>query len=203
VATDTSASSAATQRVPDSQTVQTQPVAMHVASHDAAAGARTTDGGAEATQSGSTAPHAEVEDAVPASGINAARVIQAMGGTEMRVGMHSTEFGDISIRTSVSPQQMLTQISVDHSDLSSAISAHASVVQARFQEQYGMQASIEVNQQSASSSGEHGGFQQREQQGFVRSAQVESVGTTDETEIGLGQLAIAGASASYRLDIRA
>ena len=35
----------------------------------------------------------------------------------MRVGMHSTEFGDISIRTTLSQQQMLAQISLDHSDL--------------------------------------------------------------------------------------
>jgi hypothetical protein len=126
-----------------------------------------------------------------------------MGGTEMRLGMNSTEFGEISIRTSVSAQQMQTQIAVDHSGLGQAISAHASSVQARFQEQYGVHSAIEVTQQGASFSSGQGGSAQREQQGFVRSARSEIAATPDETEIGPGQLAIAGAGNEYRLDIRA
>ena len=64
--------------------------------------------------------------------INTARLIQSMSETEMRVGMRSTEFGDISIRTLVSQQQMQAQISVDHSELSNAISAHIPSMQAKF-----------------------------------------------------------------------
>jgi hypothetical protein len=149
--------------------------------------------------------HSEIDEAAPASGsgIHAASVIQAMGGTEMRLGMRSVEFGDISIRTSVTPQQMVTQISVDHSDLSQAISAHASSVQARFQNEYGMQASIEVGRQGVASSGEPGGSAQREQQGFVGSVRGEDTMAADEGEIDLGQLAMAGAGEGHRLDIRA
>ena len=59
--------------------------------------------------------------------INSARLVQSISETEMRLGMHSAEFGDISIRTSVSQQQMQAQISVDHDELGNAISAHIPV----------------------------------------------------------------------------
>ncbi len=210
--TNVSAVAAATPVVTGAQSAQTQTVPNHEPVHDAAMAARTADGAADGlresqSRGDAAGPAAEVDEVVPATGIHTASVMQAMGGTEMRVGMHSAEFGDISIRTSVSPQQMQTQISVDHGDLGQAITAHASLVQARFQEQYGMQASIHVNQQGSASSGEPGGSAQREQQGFVRSVGNEGDAPADEAEISLGQLAIAGAGngpgANGRLDIRA
>jgi hypothetical protein len=207
-----SAPSAAT--VTSGQVAQMQSVPAHELSHAAASTARMTDAAAETSHETSREAglrgdpatlHSEIDEAAPASGsgIHAASVIQAMGGTEMRLGMRSVEFGDISIRTSVTPQQMVTQISVDHSDLSQAISAHASSVQARFQNEYGMQASIEVGRQGVASSGEPGGSAQREQQGFVGSVRGEDTMAADEGEIDLGQLAMAGAGEGHRLDIRA
>jgi len=72
-----------------------------------------------------------------AAGINSARLIQTMSESEMRVGMHSAEFGDISIRTSVSQQQLTAQISVDHSELGSAISAHLPSLQSKLGSEFG------------------------------------------------------------------
>jgi hypothetical protein len=193
-------------------TVAAAPVAtVHTAGHDAAPAATASsapaDGATERLARGDAASQpGDGDGATPATGVHAASVMQAMGGTEMRVGMHSQEFGEISIRTSVSPQQMTTQISVDHSDLSQAITAHASSVQARLQEQYGVHSSIQVNAQGGGHSGGSGGpgsSGQREQQGYVRSARSEGAAAMDETEIGLGQLAFAGASDGARLDIRA
>jgi hypothetical protein len=180
-------------------------VPMQATAHAAASSAAGGLGGSREAlgRNDAAGSQQEVDDAAPASGINAARVMQSMGGTEMRVGMHSAEYGDISIRTSLSPQQMTTQISVDHSELGQAISAHASGVQARFQEQYGMQSSIEVNRQGASTPGESGSSPQREQQGFVRSARVENAAVSTESDVGLSQLAMVGADSGYRLDIRA
>jgi hypothetical protein len=199
---------AAGSRVADGQISQAIAVPMQVAAHGAATTAGALDGGLGGSREALGRNDAaglpqEIDDAAPASGINAARVIQSMGGTEMHVGMRSTEFGDISIRTSLSAQQMTTQISVDHIDLGQAISAHASGVQARFQEQYGMQASIEVNRQGASTPGESGSSPQREQQGFVRSARIENAAVSTEPDVSLRQLAMAGADSGYRLDIRA
>jgi hypothetical protein len=205
---DASPAAAATPISASTQVAQAVVLPAHTAVHDATPAARTLDnasdapGDAKLRDDSASLPQG-VEDAAPASGIHAASVIQAMGGTEMRVGMHSAEFGDISIRTSVSAQQMLTQIAVDHSGLGQAISAHASSVQARFQEQYGVHAAIEVTKQGAAFAGEQGGSAQRERQGSVRSAGNETAPAPDETEIGLGQLAMAEAGDEYRLDIRA
>jgi hypothetical protein len=91
-----------------------------------------------------------------AAGINTARLVQSMSESEMRVGMHSAEFGDISIRTSVSQQQLTAQISVDHSELGSAISAHLPSLQSKLGSDFGLHASIEVNQLGGSATGGNG-----------------------------------------------
>ena len=81
-----------------------------------------------------------------AAGINTARLLQSMSESEMRVGMHSAEFGDISIRTSVSQQQLTAQINVDHSELGSAIAAHLPSLQSKLGGEFGLHASFELNQ---------------------------------------------------------
>lgn len=51
-----------------------------------------------------------------------ARLIHSLQNTEIRVGIHSAEFGNISIRTSESRDSLSAQISLDHSELAKAIS---------------------------------------------------------------------------------
>ena len=136
------------------------------------------------------------------SGINTARLIQSMSETEMRVGMHSTEFGDISIRTMVSQQQMQAQISVDHSELSNAISAHIPSIQTKLDNQYGLHASIEVSHGGASFSGGRGQSSQKDQRAFIPSAQLEGTAPASETDrlvLRVPSIAVV----SDRLDIRA
>jgi hypothetical protein len=91
-----------------------------------------------------------------AAGINTARLIESMSESEMRVGMHSAEFGDISIRTSVSQQQLTAQINVDHSELGSAIAAHLPSLAGKLGGEFGLHASIEVNQLGGSVTGGNG-----------------------------------------------
>ena len=134
--------------------------------------------------------------------INTARLIQSMSETEMRVGMRSTEFGDISIRTLVSQQQMQAQISVDHSELSNAISAHIPSIQAKLDNQYGLHASIEVSHGGASFTGERGQNAQKDQRAFTPSVQIEGtvpVSETDRMVLRVPSVAVV----SDRLDIRA
>jgi hypothetical protein len=56
--------------------------------------------------------------------INSAKVLQTMGQTEMRVGMNSTEFGNISIRTSATRDTIVAQISLDHGELAKELAVH-------------------------------------------------------------------------------
>ncbi len=90
-------------------------------------------------------------DALPA--INTARVLQSMQGTEMRVGMHTAEFGNISVNTSINTalnrQSIAAQISFEHLDLGRALTAHLPQIEAKLSSDYGMHARVEVKDQSA------------------------------------------------------
>jgi hypothetical protein len=155
-------------------------------------------------QQGVPAPtHSDGSEAVATSGVNTAKLMQAMGESEMRVGMRSSEFGDISIRTTITPEQMVTRISLDHSDLSQAISAHVSTMQTKLGEDFGLNASIEVHNMGSQPSGEQDQSSQREQGAFNSSAQTGRAQLAPEEEAGLIPAALTNAGNRNRLDIRA
>lgn len=155
-------------------------------------------------QQGVPAPtHPDGSEAVATSGVNTAKLMQAMGESEMRVGMRSSEFGDISIRTTITPEQMVTRISLDHSDLSQAISAHVSTMQTKLGEDFGLNASIEVHNMGSQLSGEQDQSSQREQGALNSSAQSGRVQVAPEEEAGMIPAALANAGNGNRLDIRA
>jgi len=136
------------------------------------------------------------------SGISAARLIQTMSASEMRVGMHSSEFGDISIRTSISQQQMQTQISVDHNELGTALSAHIPNMQAKLGSEYGLHATIEVNQSGASFSSDGDRSQHHQQKATVRSIDaIEGPALLQNETLSMRGTTIT--SSNSRLDIRA
>ena len=134
------------------------------------------------------------------SAISTARLIQTMNETGMQVGLRSAEFGDISIRTSVSQQQMLAQISVDHGDLGKAITMHVPAVQSKLGEEFGLRASIEVHQSGASFSGEQGSSSAGQQRPYGRSVQTQNISAETES---LNPAAVAAAWDGNRLDVRA
>jgi hypothetical protein len=139
---------------------QTVPVSSHtpsVSSSQPHAALSVSDAPAKAQDSAdAAADQLERTGSAAAGGINTARLVQTISESEMRVGMRSTEFGDISIRTSVSQQQLTAQISVDHSELGSAISAHLPSLQSKLGSDFGLHASIEVNQLGGSATGANG-----------------------------------------------
>jgi hypothetical protein len=137
------------------------------------------------------------------SGINAAKLIQTMSESEMRVGLSSSTFGDISIRTSISNHQMLAQISLDHSELSQAISSHVSSVQTKLGDEYGLRASIEVNNLASPHSGEPGHPSRREKATPDGSLPAQTVTYSGEEGSNLSQEGIVSAGNETRLDIRA
>lgn len=206
---DASKAAVTTQRPPDSgvSLVQAQSVAMHVASHETAPAQHMTNSVAETSASAKSqevpvAAHVAAGDVAASSGVNTAKLIQTMGESEMHVGMRSTEFGDISIRTTMSQQQMVTQISLSHNDLSQAISAHVATVQAKLGEDYGLPTSIVVNNQGSPLSGESGNSSRQEQQPYSRFTGSESsmFSAGGDGEKGLGMATHAGSG--HGLDIR-
>ena len=154
---------------------------------------------AEATRTASNLP-GDANEPAAAGGINTARLIQTLGETGMQVGMRSVEFGDISIRTTVSQQQMTTQIAVDHGDLSRAIEAHVPAMQAKLGDDLGIRASIQVNQTATSFAGGQGDASAGQQRPYSTAVQPMILGATAEPE-PIGSLAVAGDD--DRLDIQA
>jgi hypothetical protein len=137
------------------------------------------------------------------SSISAAKLLQTMNETEMRIGISSSDFGDISIRTSVSNHQMLAQISLDHSELSQVISAHASSVQAKLGDEYGLHTTIEINNLASFHSGDLGQSSKQNGGTPTGSLPTESISAPAEEERSVMPGAILVAGAEYRLDIRA
>jgi hypothetical protein len=181
---------------------QTQQAASHGTAHDLTAPHNAADSVADAVRAGSQAAGADGAENAGVSPINTANVIQKMSETEMHVGMRSADFGEVSIRTLVSQQQMTAQISVDHGDLGKAISAHIPAMEAKLGGDFGLRAIVEVNQSGMSFSGERGFASQREQKSFAQPAQSQDAATSTEADQP-ALLGIARTDGTYRLDIRA
>ncbi len=141
-------------------------------------------------------------DSAGMSGISTAQIIQNMSESVMRVGMHSIEFGDISIRTAVSQQQMQTQIAVDHNELGNALAAHIPSVQAKLGSDYGLHANIQVNQGGATFSDARDGSSQQQKNSTAQPAQVTEFSTAIQ-EDAVATRSVTVASGDYRLDVRA
>ncbi len=187
----------------DSPALQIQVIAPHSAPHETFATHIGSDATVDTARSSERSAQPEINETPSIAGINTANVIQKMNETEMRVGMHSAEFGEISIRTSVTQQQMVTQISVDHGDLGKAISAHIPTIEAKLGGELGLRALVQVSQNGMSFSGERNSSSpQHEQRAFVQLPALEGAAHATEADTVLPHLtAVAGDS--YRLDIRA
>jgi hypothetical protein len=146
---------------------------MNVANHAVAvvAAAQATVNSSPAQNSaipaGATAHTAKtLDNAAPASTavpqalpvINTAKLIQSMGQSEMRVGMRSTEFGNISISTSSTRDLISAQISLDHGELAKTLAAHLPEIQARLGGNQPMDVRIDMNGASAGQTGTAGGM---------------------------------------------
>jgi hypothetical protein len=188
--------------------VQPQTVPMQAQPADTATAHRVSDASEVATRSGEqqgvpASIHSDGGELAATSSINTAKLMQTMSESEMHVGMRSSEFGDISIRTSITDQQMVTRISLDHSELSQAISAHVSSMQTKLGEDSGLNASIEVHNLGSSHSGEPGQSSQREQRALHQSSQNGNALFPPEEETGMSMAALVNAGNGNRLDIRA
>jgi hypothetical protein len=187
--------------------LQAQTVAMHVTAHDTGAAQHvpTSVGDTVRAAKSQDVPasiHTAGDEPVASSGINAAKLIQSMGGSEMRVGMHSAEFGDISIRTTISQQQMVAQISLSHNDLTQAILAHVATVQAKLGEDYSLHASIEINNQGSSLSGEAQHSSQQDQRSLAGSNRGTGVAVPVVVDSVMVMGAMTNVGKGYGLDIR-
>jgi hypothetical protein len=137
------------------------------------------------------------------SAISNARLMQTMNQSEMRIGLSSNAFGDISIRTSISGHELVAQISLDHGELSQAISAQVSSMQTRLGNEHGLHALIEINNHASSQSGDAGGSSQRERGSHTAPLPKSSTVALADEGSALSQETILNTAIENRLDIRA
>jgi hypothetical protein len=105
-------------------------------------------------QAGASASAAKLPDAAQSASaavaqsapvINTAKLVQSIGQSEMRVGMRSNEFGNISISTTANKDVISAQISLDHGELAKALAAQLPEMQARLGGNRPMEVRIDMN----------------------------------------------------------
>jgi hypothetical protein len=210
VVADSTQNSALTQRVvdiaishPNPQTAVDQPISTKTTTAP-----HLTDVPGDASHFGSQrqgVPSIDAENipSMAKSAISDARLVQTMNESEMRIGLSSNAFGDISIRTSISGHQLVAQISLDHSELSQAISAQVSSVQTKLGDEHGLHASIEISSHSSPQTGDAGGSSQRERGSSAAPFPTSSAVALAEEGSSLSQETVLNAVNETRLDIRA
>ena len=146
---------------------------------------------------------AESAPAMATSAISDAKLMQTMNESQMRIGLSSNDFGDISIRTSISGHQLVAQISLDHGELSQAMTAQVSSMQTKLNDEHGLHASIEINNHASPQSGDAGSSSQRERGNSTAPLRTSSAVALGEEGRNVGPETIVNAANETRLDIRA
>ncbi|MGA2849169.1 MAG: hypothetical protein ABSE46_09245 [Terracidiphilus sp.] len=208
--TESSQNSATVQRVVDiaSSHQNAQSAVNQGVSIQSASAPRIADAPGQAAHSGAMRQAADPMDAdstaaMPTSAISDAKLMQTLTESQMRIGLSSNAFGDISIRTSISGHQMVAQISLDHNELSQAMSAQISSVQTKLNDEHGLQATIEINSHASLNSSDAGGSSHRERGSPTAPASASGEVASGSEGNSLNQEAIVNAVNETRLDIRA
>ena len=144
--------------------------------------------------------------AVAAGSINVAKLIHRVNETEMQVGMHSAEFGNIAIKTSVANERLTAEISLDHSEIGKALANEIPGLQSKLGGQFGMNARIEIHENSAGVSGglNQGASQQSQQKWQPSNQSLPQFGAAPGSEPMLAPQIARPVAVSYdRLDVRA
>ncbi|WP_128911466.1 hypothetical protein [Granulicella sibirica] len=198
-----------------------QPAGLHTgnAGGDAAqqavqaATANATPSNALASESTASNATGAAQTAVPAQAasataaqelptLNSAHLIQSMGQSEMKLGMHSAEFGSISINTSLTHQALSAQISISHSALGQALAMHLPSIEQKLGSAYGLQARVEVKDSSGTSAGDSGrqseNGRQSQTSGSSRNSSIAGIGMAAAPATTTTSLL----AKSSRLDIR-
>ncbi len=142
--------------------------------------------------------------------VNSAKLMQSISQSEMRVGMRTAEFGDISIRTSAGRDSISAQISLGHDDLAKTLTAHMPEMQTRLTTGEVVDVHIQSDSQTGSFTGgqsgaNHSGAQSQQQDsGSSRPSAFNSYSSERSSFAAMPASMVASiAGNSNRLDIRA
>jgi hypothetical protein len=162
---------------------------------------------AAAVSSGAASASGEAQAMPP---IHTASVLESMQGSEMRVGMRSAEFGNVSVSTSVNRESIAAQISFEHMDLGKALTAHLPSIEAKLSSDYGVHAKVEVRDQSMGASADNGRGDGRRGDGNGSSTAGNSHSSSADSAyvegvdvLAVGSTASAISAENSRLDVQA
>lgn len=199
-------------------TVQTVPVTVHTAGPTAghqlqdlpvAASSPSFSGNPAVSSNRSNLDSSSTSDVK--SVINTSKLLQTMNQSEMRVGMRSSEFGDISIHTSATHDSLLTQISLEHAELAKSLATHIPEMQSRLAGHGNLEVRINANEQSTGTSSAmsdaRSGSQGRQQESSSRAYPTSSYGNSSFFDSALPTATLASSLQNVqingRLDIQA
>jgi flagellar hook-length control protein FliK len=123
----------------------------------------------------------------------------------MTVGLHSNEFGNIGIHTSLGHDQLAAQITVERGDLGKVLSEHMPALQERLSKEHGVNTEINIQDRSTGFSGSLDQGSREQQQPSSQSASVKTLfGETDEGPVqsATASMAALAAETDTMLDIR-
>jgi len=134
---------------------------------------------------------------VPHTLVNAAKLVQNLSQSELRLGMQSREFGSVDIRTSVARHVFSAQISIEHGDVARNLTSELPALMDRLADQQVLVGNIQVHNSGLSTSS--GLAQDAQAQGWK--PQAVSAGAKSEVEV-LHPTVIESVNSTGRLDIR-
>ena len=128
-------------------------------------GASETKAGVGQQDAATAAPRAAIESQLPDGTalpvtVNIGRLVQRVQESEINLNVRSADFGNVAIHTAMSHERVSAQISLEHIDLGKAIASEVQALQSKLSQEHGVHASIEVQQQGQSFSGDGGQQQQ-------------------------------------------
>ena len=148
-----------------------------------------SESGSESAASTAASGAAQSWDASATQVVHRAQLIQAMHQSEMRMGMNSAEFGNISISAAVSHQMLSAQISLNHAELSRALTAQLPDIEKKLGNAYGLPSRVEVR--DGSSTAQQGSSQRNGEQ-----SQGSFTGVASASSQGLASAGFVSESAS-------
>lgn len=106
--------------------------------------------------------HLNTEEVVttPGYAFHAARLVERLNQSELRVGVHAGDLGKVDIRTSLGRNQFTAEISVERGELGRALTAELPSLHTRLAEQHLPAANITVQDYSAGASSDQQGSRQ-------------------------------------------
>jgi hypothetical protein len=91
--------------------------------------------------------------------VNTARLVEHLKESEINLNMRSLDFGNVAIHTAMNHERLSAQISLERSDLVKVLAGEVPALQSKLSQEHGIQATIEVQQQSSAFSGDSSGSQ--------------------------------------------